>query len=176
MCWWGRLSIIFGVIVSIGAAYLVQQFHGIMDYVQALFSIFVAPLLGTILFGMFWKRATALAGFLGLLLGIVFFSKLVHVGQAGSRRAGPTLRFSPDAKPMAENVFAHCGISLHCRRDYCSEPVDQAQAGCGAGRAGLWRDRSAQRRAGPVLQKRMAVGDSGGVHLCLHSTFCSGSK
>ena len=45
----GRLSIVVGVIVSIGAAYLVQQFHGIMDYVQALFSIFVAPLLGTIL-------------------------------------------------------------------------------------------------------------------------------
>ncbi|MGA3265179.1 MAG: sodium/solute symporter, partial [Terracidiphilus sp.] len=67
----GRLSIMIGVLVSIGAAYLVQQFHGIMDYVQALFSIFVAPLLAAILFGMFWKRATRLAGFLGLLLGIV---------------------------------------------------------------------------------------------------------
>src|SRR3954469_18430537 len=39
----GRLSIVIGVIVSIVAAYVVQQFHGIMDYVQALFSIFVAP-------------------------------------------------------------------------------------------------------------------------------------
>ena len=58
----GRLSIVVGVIVSIGAAYLVQQFHGIMDYVQALFSFFIAPLLGAILWGMFWKRATALAG------------------------------------------------------------------------------------------------------------------
>ena len=38
------------MIVSIIAAYVVQQFHGIMDYVQALFSIFVAPLLATILF------------------------------------------------------------------------------------------------------------------------------
>ncbi len=63
----GRLSILIGVAVSIGAAYLVQQFHGIMDYVQALFSIFVAPLLAAILFGMFWKRATRMAGFLGLL-------------------------------------------------------------------------------------------------------------
>ncbi len=100
----GRLSIVFGVIVSIGAAYLVQQFHGIMDYVQALFSIFVAPLLATILFGMFWKRATRLAGFLGLLLGIIFSASLfVWVKMVPSALANVAL--SPDAKPMAENVF-----------------------------------------------------------------------
>jgi SSS family solute:Na+ symporter len=100
----GRLSILFGVLVSIGAAYLVQQFHGIMDYVQALFSIFVAPLLGTILFGMFWKRATALAGFLSLLLGIIFSASLfMWVKLVPSALAAVAL--SPDAKPMAENVF-----------------------------------------------------------------------
>ncbi|MGB9408008.1 MAG: Na+/galactose cotransporter [Terracidiphilus sp.] len=100
----GRLSIMFGVAVSIGAAYLVMHAHGIMDYVQALFSIFVAPLLGTILFGMFWKRATALAGFLGLLLGIVFSASLfMWVKLVPAALANVAL--SPDAKPMAENVF-----------------------------------------------------------------------
>jgi SSS family solute:Na+ symporter len=100
----GRLSIVAGVIVSIGAAYLVQQFHGIMDYVQALFSIFVAPLLAAILFGMFWKRATRWAGFLGLLLGILFSAGLfVWVKIDPSRLA--VVALSPDAKPMAENVF-----------------------------------------------------------------------
>jgi SSS family solute:Na+ symporter len=100
----GRFSIMIGVAVSIGAAYLVMHAHGIMDYVQALFSIFIAPLLGTILLGMFWKRATALAGFLGLLLGIVFSAglfmwvKLVPAALA-------SVALSPDAKPMAENVF-----------------------------------------------------------------------
>jgi SSS family solute:Na+ symporter len=100
----GRVSILIGVAVSIGAAYLVQQFHGIMDYVQALFSIFVAPLLAVILFGMFWKRATRLAGFLGLLSGIVFSASLfmwVKLYPA----ALATVALSPDAKPMAENVF-----------------------------------------------------------------------
>jgi SSS family solute:Na+ symporter len=100
----GRLSIVIGVIVSIGAAYLVQQFHGIMDYVQALFSIFVAPLLATILFGMFWKRATRLAGFLGLLLGIVFSASLflwVKLNPANLAYVA----LSNAAKPMAENVF-----------------------------------------------------------------------
>jgi SSS family solute:Na+ symporter len=100
----GRLSILIGVAVSIGAAYLVMHAHGIMDYVQALFSIFVAPLLATILFGMFWKRATKLAGFLGLLLGIVFSASLfMWVKLVPAALANVAL--SPDAKPMAENVF-----------------------------------------------------------------------
>src|SRR5208337_2701690 len=63
----GRLSIMIGVAVSIGAAYLVMHAHGIMDYVQALFSFFIAPLVGAILMGMFWKKATAAGGFWGLL-------------------------------------------------------------------------------------------------------------
>ena len=92
------------MIVSIGAAYLVQQFHGIMDYVQALFSIFVAPLLAAILWGMFWKRATALAGFLGLFLGILFSGGLfVWIKLNPANLA--IVALSDAAKPMAENVF-----------------------------------------------------------------------
>ena len=100
----GRLSIVIGVIVSIVAAYIVQQFHGIMDYVQALFSIFVAPLLAAILWGMFWKRATALAGFLGLFFGILFSAGLfVWVKLNPAKLA--VVALSDAAKPMAENVF-----------------------------------------------------------------------
>src|SRR5579885_1774284 len=54
----GRWCTILGVLVSIGTAYLVMQFASIMDYVQALFSFFIAPLFGTVLLGMLWKRAT----------------------------------------------------------------------------------------------------------------------
>jgi SSS family solute:Na+ symporter len=100
----GRLSIVIGVAISIGAGYLVQHAHGIMDYVQALFSIFIAPLLGTILLGMFWKRATRLSGFLGLLFGIVFSAGLfewVHLDPSNLKYVA----LSEAAKPMAENVF-----------------------------------------------------------------------
>ena len=100
----GRLSIMIGVAVSICAAYLVMHMHGIMDYVQALFSIFVAPLLAVILFGMFWKRATALSGFLGLLLGIVF-SACLFMWVKLNPAALANIALSSDAKPMAENVF-----------------------------------------------------------------------
>ena len=67
----GRWCTLLGVLVSIGTAYLVMEFKSIMDYVQALFSFFIAPLLGTVLLGMLWRRATSLGGFLGLLSGVL---------------------------------------------------------------------------------------------------------
>ena len=100
----GRMSIVIGVAISIGAAYLVMHAHGIMDYVQALFSFFIAPLLGAILLGMFWKRATAPAGFLGLLGRHLHFGQHVRLGQVQSRGLA-TIALSPDAKPMAENLY-----------------------------------------------------------------------
>jgi len=69
-----------------------------------LFSFFIAPLLGAILLGMFWKRATSIAGFLGLLGGI-----LTSVGMFIYVKFNPaglaTIALSPDAKPMAENLY-----------------------------------------------------------------------
>jgi len=65
----GRWCTILGVLASIGTAYLVMHFDSIMDYVQALFSFFIAPLFGTVLLGMLWKRATPAGGFWGLLAG-----------------------------------------------------------------------------------------------------------
>src|SRR5229473_1221846 len=65
----GRWCTLLGVLVSIGTAYFVMQFQSIMDYVQALFSFFIAPLFGTVLIGMFWQRATPAGGFWGLLSG-----------------------------------------------------------------------------------------------------------
>jgi solute:Na+ symporter, SSS family len=65
----GRWATILGVVVSIGTAYLVMHAAGIMDYVQELFSFFIAPLFGTVILGMLWKRATKAGGFWGLLAG-----------------------------------------------------------------------------------------------------------
>ncbi len=66
----GRWCTIIGLIISIGTAYLVMRFASMMDYVQALFGFFIAPLFGTVLLGMLWKRVTRAAGFLGLLAGV----------------------------------------------------------------------------------------------------------
>src|SRR5213079_131969 len=65
----GRWCTLIGLIISIGTAYLVMGFASIMDYVQALFGFFIAPLFGTVLLGMLWKRVSHAAGFWGLLAG-----------------------------------------------------------------------------------------------------------
>ncbi len=65
----GRWSTIVGMAISVGTAYLVMHAASIMDYVQELFSFFIAPLFGTVILGMLWKRATKQGGFWGLLLG-----------------------------------------------------------------------------------------------------------
>ncbi len=100
----GRWCTILGVLVSIGTAYLVMQFLSIMDYVQALFSFFIAPLFGTVLLGMMWKRATPAGGFWGLLAGTVSSIAMwawvkLHPG------ALAIIAFSSDAKDMAENMY-----------------------------------------------------------------------
>ncbi|GLV57003.1 sodium:solute symporter [Dictyobacter sp. S3.2.2.5] len=69
--WMGRIVTVVGILLSVGTAYIASSFTSIMDYVQALFSIFNAPLLATFLLGMFWKRTTPWGGFVGLLIGTV---------------------------------------------------------------------------------------------------------
>jgi SSS family solute:Na+ symporter len=100
----GRWSTVLGVIVSIGTAYLVMHAAGIMDYVQALFSFFIAPLFGTVILGMMWKRATAAGGFWGLLSGtaasIGLWAWVQH-----DPKALRYVALSPDAQSMAENLY-----------------------------------------------------------------------
>ena len=109
----GRWCTVLGVLISIGTAYLVMQFLSIMDYVQALFSFFIAPLFGTVLLGMLWKRATPAAGFWGLLcgtlssIGMWLWVKLDHSALA-------IIALSPNAKDMAENMYRALWSWLIC--------------------------------------------------------------
>jgi SSS family solute:Na+ symporter len=54
----GRIATVLGIIVAIGTAFIAAGFNSIMDYIQALFSFFNAPLFATFVMAMFWKRAT----------------------------------------------------------------------------------------------------------------------
>jgi SSS family solute:Na+ symporter len=100
----GRWCTVVGVLASIGTAYMVMSFASIMDYVQALFSFFIAPLFGTVLLGMLWKRASPAGGFWGLASGTA-----ASIGMWAWVKLDPTaLRYvalSPHAKDMAENMF-----------------------------------------------------------------------
>jgi solute:Na+ symporter, SSS family len=109
----GRWSTVIGMLVSVATAYLVMNAASIMDYVQALFTFFIAPLFGTVILGMLWKRATHAGGFWGLLAGTVS-----SVGMFAWTHSDPgALRYialSPDAKPMAENLYRGLWCWLIC--------------------------------------------------------------
>ena len=65
----GKMTTIVGVLLSIGAAYVATMYNNIMDLLQLVFGFVNAPLFGTFLLGMFWKRSTGHGAFWGLLSG-----------------------------------------------------------------------------------------------------------
>jgi SSS family solute:Na+ symporter len=76
--WMGRMATIFGIALSVAAAYMATRFNNIMDMLQLVFAFVNAPLFATFLLGMFWKRTTGHGAFTGLLGGTV--AAAVHHG------------------------------------------------------------------------------------------------
>ena len=74
----GRLATVFGIALSVAAAYVAQQFNNIMDMLQLVFAFVNAPLFATFMLGMFWKRTTGHGAFFGLLSGMV--AAAIHHG------------------------------------------------------------------------------------------------
>ena len=65
----GRWATVFGIALSVAAAYAATRFNNIMDFLQLVFAFVNAPLFATFLLGMFWKRTTGHGAFFGLLSG-----------------------------------------------------------------------------------------------------------
>jgi solute:Na+ symporter, SSS family len=74
----GQFATIFGVLVSIGTAYIAKMFNNVMDFLQLIFAFINAPLFATFLLGMFWKRTTGHGAFIGLISGTT--AAAVHHG------------------------------------------------------------------------------------------------
>jgi SSS family solute:Na+ symporter len=65
----GRLATVGATILAIGTAFIASGYSNLMEYLQTLFGFFNAPLFATFILGMFWKRMTATAGWVGLVSG-----------------------------------------------------------------------------------------------------------
>jgi SSS family solute:Na+ symporter len=94
-----------------------MQFKSIMDYVQALFSFFIAPLFATVFLGMMWKRATKAAGFWGLLAGTATSVGLwawVKFDTSPDHFALSRVALYGGAKDMSENVYRAIWSWLAC--------------------------------------------------------------
>jgi len=100
----GRWCTIIGLVISIGTAYLVQLNKSMMDYVQALFGFFIAPLFGTVVLGMLWKRVTRMGGFLGLLAGVLS-SVTIFLLMKFDASWVSVFAFSDKAQPLAQAMW-----------------------------------------------------------------------
>jgi solute:Na+ symporter, SSS family len=65
----GRYATVAATILAIFTALIASGYSNIMDYLQTLFGFFNAPLFATFILGMFWKRMTPTAGWVGLVAG-----------------------------------------------------------------------------------------------------------
>ena len=65
----GRTVTVVATVLAIGTAFIASTYVNLMDYLQQLFSFFNAPLFATFILGMFWKRMTPAAGWIGLVSG-----------------------------------------------------------------------------------------------------------
>ncbi len=101
----GRWCTIIGLFISIAAAYIVTHFGSLMNYVQALFSFFIAPLFGTVIIGMLWKRASKAAGFWGLLAGITTAITTFALMDINPNKYVPLFCFYGGAQSLAQQMW-----------------------------------------------------------------------
>ena len=125
----GRIATIGGIAISIFTALIASTYDNLMNYLQALFSIFNAPLFATFIIGMFWKRMTSAAAILGPGRG--------HV------RRGPDLRALQGGRdPLRLRSGGVDGrreprVPGRCGRHRGGDAADQAQAGGGVAGPGV---------------------------------------
>jgi SSS family solute:Na+ symporter len=79
----GRIATLGGIGIGIFTALIASLYDNLMNYLQALFSIFNAPLFATFIIGMFWKRMTPAAGLWGLIAGTATAAALFIGYKAG---------------------------------------------------------------------------------------------
>jgi SSS family solute:Na+ symporter len=86
----GRWATLAATLIAIGTATFAASYTNIMDYLQTLFGFFNAPLFATFILGMFWKRTTATAGWIGLVTGTLaaVLVAILSVDALGSASTG----------------------------------------------------------------------------------------
>jgi SSS family solute:Na+ symporter len=88
--WMGRAATVFGIVLSIAAAYVANSFNNILDLLQLVFAFVNAPLFATFALGMFWKRTTGNGAFIGLLAGTA--AAALHHGMSLAAGATPGVK------------------------------------------------------------------------------------
>jgi SSS family solute:Na+ symporter len=111
----GRIATIGGIAISIFTALIASTYDNLMNYLQALFSIFNAPLFATFIIGMFWKRMTPAAGLWGLIAGTVAAAATFVLYKAGVIHFGSDLAESMVGASLAFIVDAIVSVAVTLR-------------------------------------------------------------
>src|SRR6476660_3300956 len=145
----GRFATVAAAVIAIGTSYFASQFPNMMTYLQTLFGFFNAPLFATFILGMFWKRMTATAAWMGLVSGtlaavlVAFLSEdafgsaslgVLHVGGQGASFAAAGAAFVVDlvvsvvvtylTQPRVESELRGLVYSLTPKEDLLDEHAD----------------------------------------------------
>ena len=96
----GRLATVGATFLAIFTAIVASFFSNVMDYLQTFFGFFNAPLFATFILGMFWKRMTATAGWVGLI-GRHAVGGCRRVPQRGRLRRGQPRSHPPSGQGAA---------------------------------------------------------------------------
>jgi SSS family solute:Na+ symporter len=124
----GRLATVAATVVAIFTASLASQFSNIMDYLQVLFGFFNAPLFATFILGMFWKRMTATAGWVGLVAGTASAVAVAFLTEDafGSASTGVIPLSGQGAAFVAASVAFVVDIALSIAVSLVTKPKDPA--------------------------------------------------
>lgn len=79
----GRLATVGATVIAIFTAQIALGYDNVMNYLQTLFGFFNAPLFATFILGMFWKRMTPTAGWVGLVAGTLSAVAVDRTAAAG---------------------------------------------------------------------------------------------
>ncbi|RKY85092.1 Na+/galactose cotransporter [candidate division KSB1 bacterium] len=97
----GRYATVSGILLSVVGAYIAKSMPTVIDYLQAISSMFLAPSVAVILLGMFIKWITPKGGFWGMLTGTSSSVGLFLAQQLGLISTGDIIPVSSGAGEKA---------------------------------------------------------------------------
>jgi SSS family solute:Na+ symporter len=114
----GKAATVVGTMVACASSFIVLYFNNLMDYMQLIGILFISPFFIVFLLGMFWKRPSATAGFLGMVAGLSGAALEYVLYRLG------ILRFH---SPMASNIWTAvwgfvAGLLVTVVASYLTEP------------------------------------------------------
>jgi SSS family solute:Na+ symporter len=125
----GRWATVVATGLAIGTSYFASHYPNMMIYLQTLFGFFNAPLFATFILGMFWKRMSAAAGWIGLVAGTLaaVTVAILSEGTLGSLSTGTLHLSGQGASFVAAGAAFVVDILVSVVVTMVTEPKEESQ-------------------------------------------------